>query len=24
MTRAYENDYDHAGGIVIMDIRRYA
>jgi len=24
MTRAYENDYDHAGGIVIMDIRRAA
>lgn len=24
MTRAYENDNDHAGGIVIMDIRRAA
>src|SRR5690348_16772583 len=24
MTRAYENDYDHSGGIVIMDIRRDA
>lgn len=24
MTRAFENDYDHAGGIVIMDIRRDA
>jgi len=24
MTRAYENDQDHAGGIVIMDIRRAA
>ncbi|MEO8574756.1 MAG: hypothetical protein ABI481_12365, partial [Pyrinomonadaceae bacterium] len=24
MTRAYENDHDHAGGIVIMDIRRAA
>ena len=22
MTRAYENDHDHDGGIVIMDIRR--
>ena len=22
MTRAYENDHDHVGGIVIMDIRR--
>ena len=22
MARAYETDYDHAGGIVIMDIRR--
>jgi hypothetical protein len=22
MTRAYENDHDHTGGIVIMDIRR--
>ncbi|PYS99892.1 MAG: hypothetical protein DMF63_09460 [Acidobacteria bacterium] len=24
MTRAYEHDYDHAGGIVIMDIRQAA
>lgn len=24
MTRAYESDYDHAGGIVIMDIRQAA
>jgi hypothetical protein len=24
MTRAYENDHEHAGGIVIMDIRRAA
>ena len=24
MTRAYEYDYDHAGGIVIMDIRQAA
>jgi len=23
-TRAYEHDYDHAGGIVIMDIRQAA
>lgn len=22
MTRAYENDHDHSGGIVILDIRR--
>jgi len=24
LTRAYENDHDHAGGIVIMDIRSAA
>jgi hypothetical protein len=24
MTRAYEHDHDHAGGIVIMDIRQAA
>jgi len=24
MTRAYEHDYDHTGGIVIMDIRQAA
>jgi hypothetical protein len=24
MTRAYENDHDHVGGIVIMDIRQAA